>query len=142
MQISGQCHCGNISFTAVIDPARVIACHCADCQTFSGAPYRAAVPVLAENVTLRGTAKHYIKTAQSGNKRVQGFCAECGTHLFATEPDSPKVLNLRVGCINERAQLVPRVHIWGQSMQPWVKTIAGQAVHGQGPTSPLLHDTL
>jgi hypothetical protein len=137
MQISGQCHCGSISFTALVDLEKVIACHCADCQTFSGAPYRAVVPVPIENVTLSGTPKHYIKTAQSGNKRVQAFCANCGTHLYATEPESPKVLNMRVGCMKERAQLVPRAHIWGQSMQPWVKSIASQPVHLQGPTSPL-----
>jgi hypothetical protein len=142
MQISGQCHCGKISFTALIDPSRVIACHCADCQTFSGGPFRAAAPVVVENVSLQGTPRHYIKTAQSGNKRAQAFCSDCGTHLYATEPDQAKVLNLRVGCIKERAQLIPSAHIWGQSMQPWVTSIAKQAMHLQGPNSPLIHDDL
>ncbi|MEY2736366.1 MAG: hypothetical protein RLZ58_1775, partial [Pseudomonadota bacterium] len=32
MQIDGRCYCGQISFTALIDPERVMACHCSDCQ--------------------------------------------------------------------------------------------------------------
>jgi hypothetical protein len=142
MNITGQCHCGKISFTALIALDKVIACHCGDCQTFSGAPFRAVVPVAVENISVQGTPKQYIKTAQSGNKRAQVFCPDCGTHLYATEPDVPKVLNLRVGCVNERAQLAPRAHIWGQSMQAWVTSIAHQPTHLQGPASPLRQDTV
>ncbi|MDQ3188264.1 MAG: GFA family protein, partial [Pseudomonadota bacterium] len=32
MKIQGACHCGDISYEAVVDPARVSICHCADCQ--------------------------------------------------------------------------------------------------------------
>ena len=89
MNITGQCHCGAISFTALIDPAKIVACHCADCQTFSGAPYRAVAFATAENFHMTGTAQHYVKTAASGNPRAQGFCGNCGTQLYATEPESP-----------------------------------------------------
>ena len=40
MRIDGACHCGKISFAAEIDPARVMVCHCTDCQVLSGGPYR------------------------------------------------------------------------------------------------------
>jgi hypothetical protein len=92
MHVSGQCFCGAISFTALIDPARVIVCHCADCQQFSGAPFRAVIPTPVSQVAVTGTPKRYVKTAASGNRRAQAFCPECGTHLFATEADEPKVL--------------------------------------------------
>jgi hypothetical protein len=126
MNITGQCHCGAISFTALIDPNKIIACHCADCQIFSGAPYRAVAPKL------------YIKTAASGNKRAQGFCGDCGTNLYATEPDTPKVLGLRLGCVNERAQLAPTIQIWGNSAMPWLKTLHNVPHHQTGATSPLI----
>ena len=41
MQVHGACHCGKVTFTAEIDPAKVMICNCADCQTLSGAPLRA-----------------------------------------------------------------------------------------------------
>jgi hypothetical protein len=40
MKIDGQCHCGMVSFEATIDPARVSVCHCTDCQTLTGSPFR------------------------------------------------------------------------------------------------------
>jgi hypothetical protein len=139
MHISGQCHCGAISFTALIDPSKVIACHCADCQAFSGAPFRAVLPVSAQNVSLTGAPRHYVKVADSGNRRAQAFCPECGTQLYACDPESPTVLNLRLGCVNERAQLPPVVHIWGQSALPWVRAEWTGPLHAQGPGSTVLH---
>ena len=138
MQISGQCHCGAISFTATVDPTKVLVCHCADCQQISGGPFRAVLPVPVENVAVSGKAKHYIKVAASGNRRAQAFCAECGTQLYSTEADDPRVLSLRLGCVNERAQLVPFAQIWGESAMPWLHQLEGVPVHRQGPSSSLM----
>ncbi len=138
MHISGQCHCGAISFTALVDPEKVIACHCTDCQAFSGAPFRAVLPTPADGVGWLGTPSHYVKVAASGNRRAQAFCAECGTQLYATDPDSPTVLNLRLGCVNQRALLPPVVHIWGQSALPWVPVPLGIPFHVQGLGSSLM----
>jgi hypothetical protein len=138
MRITGQCHCGAISFTAVVDPKRVIACHCTDCQAISGAPFRAVLPVPAEDVSLVGNPKQYVKVAASGNRRVQAFCAECGTQLYASEPDIPKTLNIRLGCVNERAQLPPTVQIWGNSEVQWLHSLSSIPMHSAGMSSPLM----
>jgi hypothetical protein len=138
MKITGQCHCGSISFTATVDPTKVIVCHCTDCQQFSGAPFRAVLPTPSENVLLNGQAKHYVKVAASGNRRAQAFCPECGTQLYATEPESPNVLNIRLGCVNERAQLAPSQQIWGQSAMPWLASLATLPTHKAGTASQLM----
>ena len=137
MQVSGQCHCGAFSFTALIDPKRILVCHCAVCQQFSGAPFRAVIPTPVSQVQVNGSPKLYVKTAASGNRRAQAFCEQCGTHVYATEADEPKVLNLRVGCIKERAQLAPTVQIWGQSAMPWLDGLSQRPLHAQGLTSPI-----
>ena len=83
MKVTGQCQCGAIRYEAEIDPAKVSACHCTDCQQFSGAPYRVGVPAPKESFRLlSGTPKIYVKTAESGNKRRQAFCGTCGTQLW------------------------------------------------------------
>ena len=138
MKISGQCHCGAIAFTALVDASKVLACHCADCQQFSGAPFRAVIPVPVDNVTLTGEPKHYVKVGSSGARRAQAFCSECGTQLYATEADAAKVLNIRLGCVNERAQLPPLIHIWGQSAQPWLPSLQVTPMHAQGQCSPVV----
>jgi hypothetical protein len=123
MKIEGGCHCGAISFEADIDPGKVAICHCTDCQIISGAPYRASVPALAEALTLRGSPRTYVKTAESGNKRLHGFCGECGSAIYATTLERD-VFNLRVGAIRRRAELTPKIQGWCRSAMPWINDVA------------------
>ena len=138
MKITGQCHCGAIRFTATADPAKVFACHCTDCQVISGGPFRAVVAVPADQVDLVGSPKQYVKVAASGNRRVQAFCGDYGTQLFATEADVPKTLNIRLGCVNERAQLKPVVQVWKDSAMPWLPELDSTPAHMRGRDSPLV----
>ena len=122
MKIDGACHCGYITFEAEIDPATVGVCHCSDCQTLSGAPYRASVPAPADKFRiLTGEPAKYMKTAESGNKRVQTFCPKCGSPIYAGAFDNPTApYNIRVGTIRQRDDLVPKRQVWARSRQHWV----------------------
>ena len=124
MHIDGACHCGGISFTAEIDPSRVMVCHCTDCQVLSGAPFRAVIAAPVATFKLRGEPKSYIKVAQSGNRRAQVFCPDCGTPLYATAPENPTSVIIRLGCVTQRAQLKPAVQIWEHSALPWLAELA------------------
>lgn len=125
MQIDGACHCGKIAFTAEVDPARVMVCHCADCQVLSGSPFRAVVPAAVGNFhLLRGEPKRYVKVAASDSKRVQAFCGECGTPLFATAPENATSVIIRTGCLAQRRELRPVVQIWQHSALPWIDAVA------------------
>ena len=131
MQVHGACHCGAIAFEAVVDSARVTICHCTDCQNLTGAAYRVTVAASMKSFRLiRGSPKTYVKVADSGNRRAQVFCADCGSHLYAhAAVENPERLGIRVGCLQERAALVPRKRIWCSSALPWSENLAGmQAV--------------
>lgn len=122
MKVEGRCHCGAIAYEADVDPERVTICHCTDCQTLTGTAFRVTVPAAADAFVLRkGTPKKYIKrTADSGNPRVQAFCGECGTPIYATSlEDRPQSYGLRVGTLAQRAELPPRKQIWCRSALPW-----------------------
>ena len=127
MQINGQCHCGSICFTAEVDPSRVMVCHCMDCQVLSGAPFRAVVACPIGKFNLRGTPKSYVKVAQSGNRRAQMFCPECGTPLYATAPENATSVVIRLGCVAERSQLKPATQIWQHAALPWLSELASIA---------------
>ena len=124
MKIQGACHCGDISYEAVVDPARVLICHCADCQALTGSAFRVTVPTLIENFDLRtGSPKIYVKTGASGAKRAQAFCSRCGSPLYAYSVDQPKTYGLRVGCIAQRHELAPTLQIWCGSALSWTTGI-------------------
>jgi hypothetical protein len=122
MKIDGSCHCGYITYEAEVDPEKVSICHCADCQTLSGAPFRASVAVAAADFRfLSGEAATYVKTADSGNRRAQTFCPTCGSPIYSADADDPNAPRaLRLGGIRQRDSLVPRRQIWGRSRQRWV----------------------
>ena len=125
MHVSGGCHCGAIRYEAEIDPGRVGVCHCTDCQKLSGTAFRVTVPcVLGSFRLLTGTPRVYTKTAESGRPREQGFCEKCGSQLYATSPGAePRVYNLRIGTVDQRAQLEPKVQSWTRSRLPWIGAI-------------------
>jgi hypothetical protein len=127
MDIQGACHCGRISYEARVDPARVVLCHCADCQTMSGAPYRANVPVLLRNFRLAGTPKAYVKTGASGNAIVTAFCGDCGSALYSHRRGEPSYLNLRLGAVRQRAELPPKLQGFCDSAMAWAMDIRGIA---------------
>jgi hypothetical protein len=125
MKIDGRCHCGAVRFEAEIDPADVSICHCTDCQTLTGSPFRVTVLTARANIHLSGAPpKVYTKTGESGRKRRQYFCPDCGTPLFtAGERDDAAVWGIRWGSIRQRQELAPRRQIWCRSEVSWLETV-------------------
>jgi len=138
MHIEGACHCGRISFTAEVDPSRVVVCHCTDCQVLSGSPFRAVVPAPIDSFVLRGEPKSYVKVAESGNRRAQVFCPECATPLYATAPENATSVVIRLGCVKQRAELTPVVQVWEHSSMPWLENLHDiPAYERQQPSPPV-----
>ena len=123
MKIDGGCHCGKLTYTAEVDPEKVGICHCTDCQTLSGTAFRVSVAAAKEAFHLNGEPKIYVKTAESGNKRAQAFCPECGTAIYAAAVSDPQVFNIRVGTARQRAELRPKAQGWCRSKRDWVNDL-------------------
>ena len=125
MRIDGACHCGLITYEAEVDPEQVEICHCTDCQNLSGSAFRVVVAAAADKFLMSGEPTVYVKTAESGARRVQTFCPRCGSAIYSTSTDSqPASYNLRVGTIRQRNELSPRAQYWARSAQQWVDGLA------------------
>jgi hypothetical protein len=126
MKIDGRCHCGYVTFEAEVDPETTTLCNCTDCQTMSGAPFRAVVTARPGTfVLLSGKPTEYVKTADSGAKRPQGFCPNCGTAIYSTTAGAePKAYNLRLGALRQSYELVPRRQVLVRSRQTWVNDMS------------------
>jgi hypothetical protein len=124
MKVNGSCHCGQIAFEAEIDPAKVTICHCTDCQKLTGTAFRVTVRCDETGFTLlRGTPRLYVKTtADSGLPRIQAFCGDCGSPLYATsdEPPGHRRFGIRVGVLDLRRELTPHRQFWFRSRLPWL----------------------
>jgi hypothetical protein len=126
MNIEGGCHCGDVTFTAEVDPDRVIICHCTDCQSLSGSAYRTIAPAIDNTFKLlTGEPKVYVKTAEDGVRRAQAFCSSCGTPIYAApEGEGPSFFGIRLGIIKQRSQLIPKSQYWCRSAQTWTQDLS------------------
>lgn len=124
MDVTGACHCGEISFEARIDPQLAVICNCTDCQTFSGAPFRTVVPVMADDLRLTGSPRLYVKVAQSGRRRAQAFCGTCGASIYSADAESPTRYNIRVGALAQRDQIPAQAQLWRESAVEWAQDVS------------------
>lgn len=122
MKVNGKCHCGAIIYEAEVDKDHVGICHCTDCQILSGSAFRVLAYVPEKDFRLlKGKPKSYVKVAESGRRRLQLFCPDCGTSLYSmAEDDAPKTVALRVGAMEERTALTPHIQYWHRSSLPWL----------------------
>lgn len=134
LHIKGSCFCGQIELQAEILRKNIVACHCKDCQKFSGAPFRVNLIAEAEYFHIKGQISEFSKIADSGNERIQGFCGTCGSNIYATDPDRTR-FNIRAGCITQNTDLIPARHIFAQSAQKWLWQIDEADWHIAGPES-------
>ncbi len=125
MHIDGQCQCGQVAYEADIAPEDVSICHCEDCQRLTGTAYRVSVSARREQFWVTsGEPKLYIKVAASGRRRLQYFCANCGSPIFTTgESDDAAKVGIRLGTINQRRKLQPRSQSWCSSALSWTQDL-------------------
>ncbi|CDZ28562.1 GFA family protein [Neorhizobium galegae] len=126
MHVTGRCHCGHVTYEAELDPKRVSICHCTDCQTLSGSPFRVTAVVPESDLKLTGhEPKLYRKVAESGRVRQQYFCPECGSPLFVNGVgEAARIWGIRWGSIDQRAELKPQRQIWCRSAVSWLPEMA------------------
>ena len=127
MKIEGKCHCGEITFSAEVEPDQVFLCHCSDCQALSGSSFRTNIRAIEGTFKIeRGYPKIYVKTAEDGAKRAQAFCPNCGSPIYAgpEEDLSLQYVSMRVGLVKQRSRLKPNKQIWCRSSLDWIQELS------------------
>ena len=121
MSVGGGCRCGAVRYTlALNDLPLTYACHCTDCQTWSGSAFsqQALVPEAALEVS--GSIVIYELTSPSGRTSRQRMCGVCHTRIFNTNSARPGVAVVRAGTLDRSNELAVSAHIWVRSKQPWL----------------------
>jgi hypothetical protein len=120
---SGGCQCGAVRYEIAGPPTVVYACHCTECQKQSGAAFAmAAVIPQAQFRLTQGTPALFARQTSSTKTMECWFCPSCGTRLFhmpggAAYPNR----NIKPGTLDDTSWLVPTIHFWTRSAQPWIR---------------------
>jgi len=135
MSITGGCRCGSVRYVLNIEaPPTVYACHCTDCQTWSGSAFAENFLVRSEALEVNGALVSWDYISPSGAQGVQNYCGTCHTRIFNTNSRAPGMTNVRAGTLDQSNQLSPVAHIWVASKQPWVAIPAGIPTWPKAPT--------
>ena len=116
---SGRCLCGEIIYSVDSEPLFSGNCHCKDCQRSSGSAYVPALVFLEKDVSIVGQAKYFESASDSGSIHTRGFCANCGSQLFAKFSAMPGMLGIKAGTLNHSLHYVPKLDFYVASAAPW-----------------------
>ena len=120
MKGTGGCLCGQIRYEVNSDTFIAVSCHCRDCQYVSGGEPAVVVAVPSDTVrTLKGHARVFSTTAESGGRVYRSFCADCGTPLFAGSEGHPETIGVKIGSFDDPSGFTPAYYVWVSSAQPW-----------------------
>ena len=129
---TGGCQCGSVRYVLTMEPLRVAACHCTECQRQSGSAFGMSMPVTKDGLTVTGSTKQFTRIADSGNEVTGVFCPECGVRIYHALKSAPDVLSLKPGTLDDTSWLRPSTFIWMKSTQGWVPVPDGvNALEGQ-----------
>ncbi len=116
---SGQCLCGEISYSVDAEPLFAGNCHCRDCQKSSGSAFIPAMLFLEKSVSILGKAKYFESTSDSKNIHKRGFCSNCGSQLFAKFSTMPDMIGIKAGTLDHPSNYLPKLDFYVASAAPW-----------------------
>jgi hypothetical protein len=112
--IEGGCRCGRIRYRVTADklPA-AYACHCRDCQTWSGSAFSLQFILPENQLEVTGEPLLYERTSpESGRTSYQRGCPTCMTRIYNTNSARPGLAVVRAGTLDRSDELNVVAHIW------------------------------
>lgn len=118
--ISGGCRCGAVRYTVTAENLpRTYACHCRDCQTWSGSAFSQQAWAPKETFTVTGPISVFELTTSNRISR-QRVCTQCHTRVFNTNSARTGIVVLRAGTLDASNELCVVAHIWVKRKQSWI----------------------
>jgi len=134
LPMSGGCPCGAIRYEIASFPLLLYTCNCTDCQKATGSAFALNMPVLSRDFrVLQGEPKGWHHTSPRGIAVVSRFCGDCSGRLYGERAGRPEIFNVRAGTLDDTKWLVPAVHLFMSSAQPWVEPAPDADCHETQP---------
>ena len=120
MTIAGGCRCDAVRYTLRVDaipPA--YACHCLQCQTWSGSAFSEQLLLPEDALEMTGPVVLYERTTEDRTS-FQRMCGVCHTRLYNTNTRRPSIAVMRAGTLDDSHRIDVVAHIWTRRKQPWL----------------------
>ena len=116
--LTGSCACGAVRFEITAPFTTAGYCHCKRCQRRSGALWSLNGIVDSGAFRLVEGAEA-VRSWRPPTGLPKAYCAHCGGHVFAGDPDSTPILAIRLGAVDGDPGIRPSWRQWVESAPDW-----------------------
>lgn len=117
---TGSCLCGAVRVRAEISRNDIGACHCQQCQRWTGGG-----PLLSVRTDSLGlSGEEHIQEFRISEWGVRAFCRECGSNIYWRMADAPPK-NIAVGLLDDQTGLKLTEEIFVDCRAPWMSPVDG-----------------
>jgi hypothetical protein len=120
-RVSGGCLCGRIRYSGEAEPLRMVACHCKNCQRFTGSAFLTVFALPKDTITLTGDPMVYTQPGgTTGMPLHRVFCPDCGSSVMMYRDDTGRI-NIAAGTLDDASFFKPTANIYCDAKQAWVQ---------------------
>jgi hypothetical protein len=132
--IEGGCRCGRVRYHATVEKLpNVYACHCLDCQTWSGSAFSLQFILPESQLEVTGEPQLYERVSpESGRTSYQRACPVCFTPVYNTNSARPGLAVVRAGTLDRSDELEVVAHVWTRRMMGGIVVPDGVASWREG----------
>ncbi|SNS97292.1 Uncharacterized conserved protein [Noviherbaspirillum humi] len=117
--IRGQCACGAVHFSCSGSPLAMYNCHCLSCQHASGTGFVPVVVAASAGFRVEGPCREQAFAEKKTNHPLRGFCAQCGSQLYARSELLPGVVLVHAANLDDSDFFKPIADIWTLAARSW-----------------------
>lgn len=118
----GGCACGAVRYQIVRVPLFVHCCHCYECQRATGTAFALNAMLETQHIHSLATPPKAIDIpTQSGKGQRTMRCPKCQVTVWSHYATAGEAIGfIRVGTLDKPQCILPDIHIYTDSKQPWV----------------------
>lgn len=142
-KIEGGCRCGAVRYTLAQEVLPLTyACHCRDCQTWSGSAFSQQTWLPDKSLSVSGPLVVYELANASGRVSTQRMCGACHTRIYNSNSSRPGIVVVRAGTLDRSDELDVVAHIWVKRKQPWLTLPEGVPTWAEGAEGAKLTEAM
>lgn len=132
---TGSCLCGGVRFEIAGELPPIQVCHCAQCRKAQGSAFAAVLPVKLEQIRFNG-GRELLREYESTPGKLRAFCSTCGSPVYSRRPDTPDVLRIRAGLVDNPVSSRIAAHAYVASKADWFEISDGLPQFPAGRPAP------
>lgn len=132
--LDGGCRCGAVRYKLAVEHLPLTyACHCHQCQSWSGSAFSQNAIVPEATLSLSGDLTVFeLKTADRIS--IQRFCSICRGRIYNTNTRHPGLAVVRAGTLDRSEELKCVLHIFVAYKQRWFSLPEGVPAYPEMPS--------